>query len=441
MWTKWLPWRMVISKLAKSHGFIDPVSVLSHLHRLAQPSEVTEPIELLRAGMVLHARGLINSGTIQHNLDWVWPYWVERQFDPRDVSFVPRAFSITHVNLTHRNWTAVGIPDSDYLPIVDPRGLVTPLLDGWSLDAWLVFDDGRRLYPSREKNALQQLRSDGALSISTSVGDDQRVLQSSVDVVQRDDHSACRIRYQANTTQRGWLAVALRPVNPEGVSFIHEVHAEDPARWTVDGEAQIHFHQPPEKIAMSCYRDGDVAQSLDGPQPLDASQQSTIQCNVGLVTAVAMYRLTDTATRQVSVEIPLTHHASWAERLKRVTRRVARHAPPPKPSNWEQALDGACQIQTPNQKWNELFRAATCSMVLHSPGEVFPGPYTYKRFWFRDAAFILHGLLAVNLTIAWGAPSSGFPSAKHSPVTFTRRQVNGIRMARPSGSSIAIVER
>src|SRR5262249_11411673 len=32
-----------------------------------------------------------------------------------------------------------------------------------------------------------------------------------------------------------------------------------------------------------------------------------------------------------------------------------------------------------------------------APGEVYPGPYTYKRFWFRDAAFILDALLAANL--------------------------------------------
>jgi len=34
--------------------------------------------------------------------------------------------------------------------------------------------------------------------------------------------------------------------------------------------------------------------------------------------------------------------------------------------------------------------------VLHAPGEVYPGPFTYKRFWFRDAAFVLHALLALG---------------------------------------------
>ncbi|MFO7687904.1 MAG: hypothetical protein R6V60_17625 [Desulfobacterales bacterium] len=75
--------------------------------------------------MVFHTRGLINSRVIQHDLDWVWPDWIERQFDPYDAAFIPRAFAITHINLTHRNWTAIGYPDCAELAISDPRGLVS----------------------------------------------------------------------------------------------------------------------------------------------------------------------------------------------------------------------------------------------------------------------------------------------------------------------------
>jgi len=32
-----------------------------------------------------------------------------------------------------------------------------------------------------------------------------------------------------------------------------------------------------------------------------------------------------------------------------------------------------------------------------SAGEIYPGPYTYKRFWFRDACFMLNALLGINL--------------------------------------------
>ena len=48
---------------------LDPVTLLARLRGFAQPSEVAEPVELLRAGMIFHARGLVNAKAIQHNLD------------------------------------------------------------------------------------------------------------------------------------------------------------------------------------------------------------------------------------------------------------------------------------------------------------------------------------------------------------------------------------
>ena len=166
-WYNWLPWHFVVKKVARAHGFLDPINLLAQLQRFTQPTEVREPIELLRAGAVLHARGLINSRVIQHNLDWVWPYWVEQQFDPGNVSFIPRAFSITHINLTHRNWTALGLPNFANLPIVDPRGLLTPFIDQWSLDVWIKRKDGTFLLPSRAMHCTQKLHLNHGLSIST----------------------------------------------------------------------------------------------------------------------------------------------------------------------------------------------------------------------------------------------------------------------------------
>ncbi len=151
----WLPWKYLIRRFAQANKFIDSLLVLARLQKFAQPSEVQQPIELLRAGLVFHARGLINTKAIQHNLDWIWPYWVQRQFNPLDPSFIPRAFSISHVNLSHRNWTAIGLPFNPYLPIIDPSGLITPFYDGWSLDAWLLTEDGTYLLPSKMKNGEQ----------------------------------------------------------------------------------------------------------------------------------------------------------------------------------------------------------------------------------------------------------------------------------------------
>ena len=389
-WLKWLPWRFFVRRLARSHGFLDPIALLSRLHRFAEPAEVAEPIELLRAGVVFHARGLINARVIQHNLDWVWPFWIERQFDPLDDAFVPRAFSITHVNLTHRNWTAVGLPDLDALPIVDPRGLLTPLYDGWSLDAWLLGDDGSRLLPSRAEGVDQRLDLSDGLAVETLARAAGVQLDQRVTVVAGDDGPRCRLDVEARHADGGWLVLALRPCNPEGVSFVHEVTLDDDRRgWRVDGKARVRFDQPAERHHVSDYRAGDVAIRL--PQ---GAERSRVRCRVGMATAAALFRLAPDTARRLTVEVPL---------------ELPEEGAPARPVSWPDALAGACELQVPDDRYRFLWRAALHSLVLHAPGEVYPGPYTYKRFWFRDAAFIVHALLCAGLTARAERALARFP--------------------------------
>jgi hypothetical protein len=68
-----------------------------------------------------------------------------------------------------------------------------------------------------------------------------------------------------------------------------------------------------------------------------------------------------------------------------------------------------CRLQCPEQLYQGLYDAAITSLILHSPDDVYPGPYTYKRFWFRDAAFIIHALLCAGLTTRAKRALARFP--------------------------------
>jgi len=378
MWLKWLPWRFIVRRIAKAHGFLDPIAVLAKLHRFAQPSEVAEPVELLRAGVVFHARGLINSRVIQHNMDWVWPYWVESQFDPKNDAFIPRAFSITHVNLTHRNWTAVGLPDRSELPIVDPRGLLTPFYDEWSLDGWLVTEDGRTLLPSRIATVDQTLTfrsSEGeGLCVTTASRAGDLSLLNETSVHEDKDGVLCRMNLTAQADSPAWLVVALRPYNPEGISMIHKAAlASDRQGWWVDERRTVRFSAAADRHHVSDYRAGDVHIHLH-----DLADEHSGECNVGMVTAAALFKLQPGEQREISIEVPLLESSASAV-------------------SWDDSLSGCCQLEVPDEKFQFLYDAALRTLILHSPEDVYPGPFTYKRFWFRDAAFIIHGLLCAGL--------------------------------------------
>jgi hypothetical protein len=373
MWLKWLPWKMAISKVAKAHGFLDPIPLIAHLRSMAQPSEVAEPIELLRAGVVMHARGLINSRVIQHNLDWVWPYWVESQFDPESDAFIPRAFSLTHINLTHRNWTAAGFPDVDALPLVDPRGLVTPHFDGWSIDAWIVPHDGSPLYPSRaiDHECFQKIVFEDGLEVKTQIERDGMSIHNHVSV---DAEGKCTVKFSAECHTPANLVITLRPYNPEGVSLIHSVTLDaSRTTWSIDKKQTVHFSKAPHAHHISDFRRGDIAIHLK-----DVADELSGICDVGMVTAAALFAVVPGEATDLELTIPLE------QKLKST-------------SSWPQAMANATALKIPDSRLQHLYDTALRTLILCSPDDAVPGTYTYKRFWFRDAAFMIYALLQAGL--------------------------------------------
>jgi hypothetical protein len=317
----------------------------------------------------------VNSKAIQHNLDWVWPYWVERQFNPRDLSFVPRAFSFSHVNLTHRNWTAVGLPELPVFPIVDPRGLVTPL------HRWLVAgrlgagDDGRCLLPSRAKAGRQWQDMDNGVRIHTATEADGLSLDSSAWVELESGIPVCKLRLRARADTRATLILSLRPNNPEGVSFINELRlGEARDRWLIDGAREVRFSRPAARHHVSDYRNGDVHIHLR-----DRDDQDHGRCDVGMVTAAALFPFEAGEQGEIIASIPL----------------ASAPLPALAADDWHTEHSGRCRLECPEPHYQFLYDAAVTSLILHSPGDVYPGP-VYLQAILVSRCCVYHSRLAVR---------------------------------------------
>ncbi|HEX2613339.1 MAG TPA: hypothetical protein VHO02_07085 [Fibrobacteria bacterium] len=382
MWLKWLPWKYMVRYVARRKGFIDPIALLARLDSFAQPAATRAPVELLRAGAVLHARGFINNNVIQHNLDWVWPLWVRRQFDPRHPAFIPRAFSMTHINLTQRNWTAVGYPGCAETPIVDARGLLMPFFDSWSLDAWFVGDDGRTLVPSRAEGVTQRLETAGNLRVVTEAAAEGMRLRMAVEAIVVDGEPVCRMDIRAESDAGGWLALALRPYNPEGISFVNDLSLLAGATgWEINKEHAVRFSHPPHEHLMSHYHDGDVFTALRAG---NFNLRPHVTCEVGMATGAALYRVPPGGVAQAFATVPLVRDTKTPP-----VTFTARE-------KWDAALVGTVPLSGGEGRFRFLYDAAVRTVVLLSPEAIYAGPYTYKRFWYRDAAIIVHALMCAG---------------------------------------------
>jgi hypothetical protein len=118
---------------------------------------------------------------------------------------------------------------------------------------------------------------------------------------------------------------------------------------------------------------GEAAAASDSPDH--------VKCSAGLATAAAVYAISPSEARIVEASMPL----------------IAAKAATPTLVSWNDALAGTPKFEAPQPDWVFLHENALRTLVLLSPGEIYPGPYTYRRFWFRDACLIMNALIAANL--------------------------------------------
>ncbi len=388
---------MLLRRAARRHGFADPLLTLGRMRRLTRPSSVHEPIELVRAGAAFHARGLLNTRVFQFNLDWIWPHWVSRQYDPLDAAFLPRAFSFSHVNLTHRNWSALGLPGMDRYPIVDPRGMVTlPEPLGWSLDWWFLPDSGDpadRLFPSRAANASQRPDATADLGVETAIFGRDCELVTRASVTRHDAPDAppmLELEACVVTDVPGRLLLAVRPVSPEGVGEIGAIQLEGDSI-LVDDRQIVRLGARPEGFVTAAHGGADLHERL-----AEAGPRARVECPAGLATGAAVYDVVGHSRVTVRARVPLVPRA-FASRGRVRWRPRSRPGTRVRLETWTEARAGTSVLSCPDERWERLHRAAIDSLILLSPGEVFPGPWTYRRFWFRDACLMLHGMLAAGL--------------------------------------------
>ncbi|HUP86950.1 MAG TPA: hypothetical protein VM143_14950 [Acidimicrobiales bacterium] len=228
--------------------------------------------------------------------EWIKPYWLERQLDPRSPSFVPLVDLATPANVTLRNWTTVGTMASAATATVDPRGLLTPRPDGWSLDWWIGAED-RWHFPSRD-NAVRQQLVDGTPVVETTM----RIPGG--DAVQRvygvpGDLAVMEVTNSTPTPIA--VGMAIRPFNALGPADVRRIGLHD-RTVTVDGRPALLVTKRPSRMAASTFRRGDAVHLVTSEQ-LVGELDGDVRCDDGRATATFLFPLAHRQTLRVAVPL------------------------------------------------------------------------------------------------------------------------------------------
>jgi hypothetical protein len=380
-------WRsfLVRQVLARLRVGEDILRHLSTFQRLGESFEDTPPGEMFPVGIRTLLRAVRTRGAAQIRPGWVWPYWLEQQLDPASPAFMPRGHLPFMTNVTRRNWTMVGALESEWEGIVDPRGLVTAWFDGWSLDWWVRSSDGWH-FPSRDDSITQDLLDATPVVRTTMILGDGRAEEL---VYCPLDEDTIVVEVHNRTPGNLDVALAVRPYNPEGLAVV-ETLLVDGSTVILDGRPALFLPWAPERAAVSTFRDGDSAAAVVAgayrPPP-----RGLVGDRSGMIQAAFVYEIPPEA--RLRCAIPLQHERR-TERRKRPPKHLVAAIPASSSeevvAGWKAELSGGMRVCLPDERLQAAVDANRAYLKLfYDGGEITPGPYTYHRFWFRDAAYQL----------------------------------------------------
>jgi hypothetical protein len=396
----------------------DIVRHLSTFQRLGEHLEIQPPGEMLPIGARTVFRALRTRAASQIGDDWVWPHWLRRQVDPTSPAFVPRGHLPFLTNVTGRNWTSIGNPGSAREAVVDPCGLVCPWFDGWSLDWWIGAED--RWHVPSASHTIRQSLVDDAPVVET------RMRVPGGDVVHRayaarataadGGEELVVVEIENDSAVPVALALAVRPYDVEGLSVIERIDLRG-TTVMVDGRVALRLPRAPNEATASTFHDGDSSVAVFAGQAGNRYPHG-LRCDAGMAQAAFVYPLPHRSTITVAMPLDPQPRTRLVARSRRRAERASGFPALPASGQvargWAAQTDRGLRLVLPDERLQSAVDANRRYLLLsHDGADITPGPRTYHRFWFRDAAYLLGALDRCGFHAEAGEVLDSYPSRQH----------------------------
>jgi len=352
---------------------------LESILNMGKKSEVTFPKELIPLNLEVLIKGLLTSRVFEVNSNWVFPFWVEEQLNPKSDVFIPRGANIFAINTTYRNWTILGSIESDEKGVIDLKGMISPKENFPSLDIFIQYNN-EYFFPSRNK--IEQT-VDGLTGIIKTFynGSD---FEYNFETFSSEKDKGIFLKYNFKSKKSGLyrFLFLIRPFNPESFIPIFDIEIKDNKVFTNSSSFLIPLTKDYKFILFD-----DETDIND----FKVNEKNRITSKYGLSTGGIYYELNLNENEEKNFELFLPQEENYSIDLnfdKSKDNKV---------SFIKKARENELIIDVPDDNINRIFNSNKIYLKsLINSEYITPGPLTYKKFWFRDSAYMIPALMKIG---------------------------------------------
>lgn len=352
---------------------------LQSILNMGKKSEVTFPKELIPLNLEVLIKGLLTSRVFEVNSNWVFPFWIEQQLNPKSDVFIPRGANIFAINTTYRNWTILGSIESDEKGVVDLKGMISPKENSPSLDIFIQHND-EYFFPSRNK--IEQTVDDLTGIIKTFYNGSD--FEYNFEAFSSEIDKGIFLKYNFKSKKSGLYRFffLIRPFNPESFIPIFNIEIKDNKIFVNSFPFLIPITKDYKFILFD-----DEADIND----FKVSEKNRITSKYGLSTGGIYYEFNLNENEEKNFELFLPQEENYSIDLnfdKSKDNKV---------SFMKKERENELIIDVPDDNINRIFNSNKIYLKsLINSEYITPGPLTYKKFWFRDSAYMIPALMKIG---------------------------------------------
>ena len=260
--------------------------------------------------------GLDNYAHLQHSHYECYPYWLEKMQENQAGLDIEEPFILN--NTKYKNWSTLAFPKTAHSFYVDPKGLLSCHLNGFSIDVWVEFENTLFLASQHETSAQHLHYDEPMIQTHFDLKDKQVDLYAKAYIQQKSPlvELSCHVSKQCKNPLKGCIYFVVRAYNPLGFCKLKDISYLQGGAFMINHKLAIVLPQEPSNIICQALSSGDLL-----------SQRHTwryifnAQCDYGTLSALAAYPfdLNKTQSCQKRILVPLSNHKASATKTNKKT--------------------------------------------------------------------------------------------------------------------------